>query len=104
MSMIAEISRLKELQASDASATYKTEEKEFQYECEMLNAAPAMLDALWHVRPGDTKKLLWIGENLMCSKMFRTYRDMEHCNACVGKQDCDVLRRLQAMCQKMEES
>jgi hypothetical protein len=94
MSMIAEIARLKELQASEASATYKIAEKEFRYECEMLNAAPGMLDILGMIQPGDA----------MClDGILDVVHNWQHDTCDSYANEIGVLRRLQTMCQKMEE-
>jgi hypothetical protein len=87
--MIAEIARLKELQASEASATYKTEEKEFKYECEMLNAAPVMLEALSLIQPGDAERIRTV---------LLTLKDPMWASC------AEVLGRMRELCLKMEES
>jgi hypothetical protein len=94
MSMIAEIARLKELQANEASAAYKTDVKEFKYECEMLNAAPTMLEILCMIEPGDVAYL---------DTVLDIVHNWQHDTCDSYANEIGVLRRLQTMCRKMEE-
>jgi hypothetical protein len=99
--MIAEIARLKELQASEASATYKTEEKEFRYECEMLNAAPAVLAVLGGFQPGYAEKIEDAIGTLEAAAEIKIDDGGD-----LGCSDdiLDCLRRMAEMARKMEES
>ena len=87
MNLIEQVARLKERQATEASATYQTTSDEFRYECDMLNAAPTMLDVLGGFRPGDSEVLT----GLLLA------------NAPYGNPAREVLRRMRAMASKMEE-
>lgn len=55
--LIGTVKRLAERQKSDASSTYQSEFPEFRYECDMLNAAPKMLDVLSQFEAGDSQTL-----------------------------------------------
>ncbi len=57
MNLIDRAARLKEQQATEASATYQAASDEFRYECDMLNAAPTLLEVLGGFRPGDAAAL-----------------------------------------------
>jgi hypothetical protein len=60
MSLISDLPKLAELAKQQASGEYKTIAPEFQYECEMLNVAPVMLQVLRKIREGDAELLEWM--------------------------------------------
>jgi len=70
-SLIKEVKLLAEQQKSDASSTYQSEFPEFRYECDMLNAAPRLLDVLCQFHAGDAAQIAtimrqmqnWYGED-----------------------------------------
>jgi hypothetical protein len=88
--MIDRVAELKKLAGSEHPGDYKSSNPDWQYECQVLNAAPAMLDILGETRPGDSDSLLYIIENILGD-------DIE------DEISKDVLRRYQAMASKMEE-
>lgn len=57
MSKFEEVERLQELAKIQASAKYKTSDPDFQYETEMLNAAPGLLAIASRYKPGYAKLL-----------------------------------------------
>ena len=87
MNLIDQVVRLKEQHAAEASATYQAASDEFRYECDMLNAAPALLEVLGGFQPGDAEVLT----GLLLA------------NAPYGGPVCEVLRRMRDMAAKMEE-
>ena len=99
MNLIDRAARLKEQQATEASATYQAASDEFRYECDMLNAAPALLEVLGGFQPGDAGTLSRIIQEWDCNDECGDY-DGKICPECV--QTLDILRRLQAMAAKME--
>ena len=91
MSLIEKLPKLAELAKQQASAKYETRAPEFQYECEMLNAAPAMCEVLAKFQPGDRSRL-----QFLVSKMIDT-ADPRFC-----MNDFEMLDRLADACQLME--
>jgi hypothetical protein len=55
--MIQKVAELKKLAESEHPGDYKSSNPDWQYECQVLNAAPAMLDVLGEIRAGDAEKL-----------------------------------------------
>lgn len=95
MNLIDQVARLKEQHAAEASATYQAASDEFRYECDMLNAAPALLEVLGGFQPGDAGSLDFVLDYLIDDPNDNRDPEIE-----MAKK---VVRRLQAMATKMEE-
>ncbi len=55
-SLISEVARLMKLRETDAPGKFFSDAQELQYMCEILNAAPALLDVLGEIRAGDARR------------------------------------------------
>jgi hypothetical protein len=89
--MIDRVAELKKLQIAEASATYKQAGDEFGYECQVLNAAPALLDILGEIRPGDAQRFA-----LLILNNQQRYTDYQWQKA------INMLRRYQTIAARME--
>jgi hypothetical protein len=87
MNLIYQVARLKELAAKDIPGTFTSDHPEYQYVCEMLNAATALLDVLGEIREGDASALKEIADLLE--------------DSCLVSKAAYV-RRYQAMASRME--
>jgi hypothetical protein len=86
--MIDRVAELKKLAESEHPRDYKSSNPDWQYECQVLNAAPAMLDVLKEIRAGDAEKLQY------CIRWLETTNINQVC--------IDMLKRYQAIASKME--
>jgi hypothetical protein len=89
--LISEVAHLNALAKAEASATYKQAGDEFGYECQVLNAAPALLDVLGEIRAGDAEEIAYA-----IQEMTRIFGHD------VASETIEVLSRYQVIATKME--